>query len=119
MYWTRAGINFRMGLSPEELLDVIKQSVETTQQQMAKGEPCQPGERGGTSSREVVAAAQRRRVLSSNWLRWLVLAILLSLLTAMGIRHKDLIGRMFETRHRYYPLEIIFRPIFQLRIAVS
>ncbi len=74
-----------MGLSPEELLDVIEQSVKTTQQQMAKGEPCQPGERGGTSSRKVVAAAQRRRVLSSNWLRWLVLAILLTLLTAMGI----------------------------------
>jgi hypothetical protein len=28
-------------------------------------------------------------------------------------------GRMFETRPRYEPLEIISRPVFQLKITVS
>jgi hypothetical protein len=60
--------------------------VETTQQQMAKDEPSQPVERGGTSSREVVAVVQRHRILSSNWLKWLIPAILLlSALVAVGI----------------------------------
>jgi hypothetical protein len=79
---TRAGISFKMGLSTEKLLDEIEQSVETTQQQMAKGEPYQPGEHGGISSREVVATDQSR---TSNWLRWLVLAIPLSFMTVIGI----------------------------------